>query len=72
MNNLKIITINVNRKVNKRSIVKNQVKPVDKKKNKKNKKNIIGKIDLKYLMYLMKKGKKEMKNLKNTLMIIKR
>ena len=32
MNNLKIIMIKLNRKVNKRSIVKNQVKPVDKKK----------------------------------------
>ena len=35
MNNLKIITININRKVNKRSIVKNQLKTVDKKKEKK-------------------------------------
>ena len=51
--------IKLNRKVNKRSIVKNQVKPVDKKKNKKNQKNIIGKIDLKYLMYLMRKERNE-------------
>ena len=35
MNNLKIIMIKLNRKVNKRSIVKNHVKPVDKKKEKK-------------------------------------
>ena len=35
MNNLKIVIINMNRKVNKRSIVKNQVKPVDQKKEKK-------------------------------------
>ena len=34
MNNLKIIITNMNRKVNKRSIVKNQVKPVDQKKEK--------------------------------------
>ena len=58
--------IKLNRKVNKRSIVKNQVKPVDKKKRKKilTQKNINGKIDLKYLMCLMKNEKKEMKNLK--------